>query len=325
MRTRDTSLRRGAAAVAAVISLAGASPAAAAPGDRVTIAWGGDLTLGSSYGLPPARGWPQLAPVARVLRSADLAAVNYEGTFGSGGTSKCGGAERWQLLRVPGAGGQRADAGAGRDRCRQPGQQPCVRLRPGRYRARPARRSQPPACARPGPGRDPDPACERHARRVRRLLHLHLDRVDERRPSGGVAGARGGAAGRSRGGVLPRRRGGRRQGPRAAGPRARVRGGPRRQPPLRPPRDRRGRRRRAGLRPPRAARHGALPAPPDRVLARQPVGLEELRHRRDAAPTARCSRSIWRPTAGSPAAGSPRCGSIASGSRTATRRAAPSG
>ena len=91
MRRCDTSLRRGAAAVAAVISLAGASPAAAAPGDRVTIAWGGDLTLGSSYGLPPARGWPQLAPVARVLRSADLAAANYEGTFGSGGTSKCGG------------------------------------------------------------------------------------------------------------------------------------------------------------------------------------------------------------------------------------------
>jgi poly-gamma-glutamate capsule biosynthesis protein CapA/YwtB (metallophosphatase superfamily) len=29
--------------------------------------------------------------VARVLRGVDLAAVNYEGTFGSGGTSKCGG------------------------------------------------------------------------------------------------------------------------------------------------------------------------------------------------------------------------------------------
>ena len=34
----------------------GAPPAAAA----VTIAWGGDVTLGSSHGLPPARGWPQL-------------------------------------------------------------------------------------------------------------------------------------------------------------------------------------------------------------------------------------------------------------------------
>jgi poly-gamma-glutamate capsule biosynthesis protein CapA/YwtB (metallophosphatase superfamily) len=52
--------------------------------------WGGDTTLGSSYGLPPQRGWPQLAAVARVLGRADVAAVNLEGTFGSGGASKCG-------------------------------------------------------------------------------------------------------------------------------------------------------------------------------------------------------------------------------------------
>jgi Bacterial capsule synthesis protein PGA_cap len=71
----------------ALAALAGAEPAAA----NVTITWGGDLTLGSSYGHPPARGWPQLAPVAGVLRSADLAAVNYEGTFAPGGASKCGG------------------------------------------------------------------------------------------------------------------------------------------------------------------------------------------------------------------------------------------
>jgi Bacterial capsule synthesis protein PGA_cap len=56
-----------------------------------TIVWGGDTTLGSSYGRPPDRGWPQLAPVATVLRRADVAALNLEGTFGSGGTSKCGG------------------------------------------------------------------------------------------------------------------------------------------------------------------------------------------------------------------------------------------
>jgi poly-gamma-glutamate capsule biosynthesis protein CapA/YwtB (metallophosphatase superfamily) len=58
--------------------------------EAVTIAWGGDVTLGSSYGNPPARGWPQLAPVAPALRAADLAAVNYEGTFAPGGPSKCG-------------------------------------------------------------------------------------------------------------------------------------------------------------------------------------------------------------------------------------------
>jgi hypothetical protein len=66
---------------------------AAAPAAAVTITWGGDLTLGSSYGRPPARGWPQLAPVAGVLRAADIAAVNYEGTFAPGGGSKCGGSD----------------------------------------------------------------------------------------------------------------------------------------------------------------------------------------------------------------------------------------
>jgi len=74
---------------AAAGAFAAVSPAAAA--GRLTITWGGDLVLGSSYGLPPERGWPQLAPVAGVLRAADVAAVNYEGTFGSGGASKCGG------------------------------------------------------------------------------------------------------------------------------------------------------------------------------------------------------------------------------------------
>ncbi|HWK29641.1 MAG TPA: CapA family protein [Solirubrobacter sp.] len=59
--------------------------------DAATLAWGGDLTLGSSYGLPPDGGRPLLAAGAGVLRSADVAAVNYEGTFGAGGASKCGG------------------------------------------------------------------------------------------------------------------------------------------------------------------------------------------------------------------------------------------
>jgi hypothetical protein len=70
----------------AVLALC-ASPAAA-----ISVTWGGDTTLGSSYGMPPDRGWPQLSPVADVLRRADLAAVNYEGTFAPGGASKCAGA-----------------------------------------------------------------------------------------------------------------------------------------------------------------------------------------------------------------------------------------
>lgn len=93
--TRAPSVRLRTVAPAAVLlaALAGAAPAPAAslpPGRPVTVAWGGDTTLGSSYGRPPARGWPLLRGVARLLGAADISAVNNEGTFGSGGTSKCG-------------------------------------------------------------------------------------------------------------------------------------------------------------------------------------------------------------------------------------------
>jgi hypothetical protein len=62
----------------------------AAESRPLTIAWGGDVTLGSAYGQPPAAGWGLLAPLARTLRAADVAAVNYEGTLGASGVSKCG-------------------------------------------------------------------------------------------------------------------------------------------------------------------------------------------------------------------------------------------
>src|SRR4051794_9920378 len=66
-------------------------PAARAVAARpLTVAWGGDVTLGSAYGLPPSSGWPLLAPLASTLRAADVAAVNYEGTLGVGAGSKCG-------------------------------------------------------------------------------------------------------------------------------------------------------------------------------------------------------------------------------------------
>jgi hypothetical protein len=45
------------------------------PGQPLTVIWGGDVTLGSSYGQPP--------------NHADLTAVNLEGTLGAGGTDKC--------------------------------------------------------------------------------------------------------------------------------------------------------------------------------------------------------------------------------------------
>ncbi|WP_354700667.1 hypothetical protein DSM112329_00952 [Paraconexibacter sp. AEG42_29] len=64
------------------------SPAAA--GDAITVAWAGDIVLGSQYGLPPDRARRVFAGVAPVLRDADLTIGNYEGTFGRGGSSKCG-------------------------------------------------------------------------------------------------------------------------------------------------------------------------------------------------------------------------------------------
>src|ERR1700712_5735907 len=67
------------------------SPAQKHNAEPVSIAWGGDLTLGSSYGNPPDAGRPLLAAGTKVLKAANIAAVNYEGTFGPGGASKCSG------------------------------------------------------------------------------------------------------------------------------------------------------------------------------------------------------------------------------------------
>jgi hypothetical protein len=73
-------------------ALALVAPAARAqdrPGESFTLAWGGDVTPGSSYGNPPAHGSAMLAAVADLMRSADVAAVNLEGTLGHGGPAKC--------------------------------------------------------------------------------------------------------------------------------------------------------------------------------------------------------------------------------------------
>ena len=78
---------------AAGLGLAGMAPGANAaptqPGETFTLAWGGDVTPGSAYGLPPANGATMLAGAADVLAGADIAAVNLEGTLGLGGRAKC--------------------------------------------------------------------------------------------------------------------------------------------------------------------------------------------------------------------------------------------
>jgi hypothetical protein len=63
--------------------------AALPPGRTLTVVWGGDVTLGSAFGLPPDRARGLLTGVRSALRRADIAAVNLEGTLGQGGISKC--------------------------------------------------------------------------------------------------------------------------------------------------------------------------------------------------------------------------------------------
>ena len=74
---------------AAVALMAPAARAQDRPGESFTLAWGGDVTPGSSYGHPPDHGSAMLAAVADLLRGADIAAVNLEGTLGHGGPEKC--------------------------------------------------------------------------------------------------------------------------------------------------------------------------------------------------------------------------------------------
>jgi len=76
-----------------VLANGGATPAASAKGesaDTVSIAWAGDITPGSRYGLPPRRGRALFEAVRGPVSKADLAIGNLEGTLSSGGASKCG-------------------------------------------------------------------------------------------------------------------------------------------------------------------------------------------------------------------------------------------
>ena len=56
----------------------------------MSIAWAGDITLGSRYGLPPDEGRALFSDVRRAVRRADLSIGNLEGTLSVGGASKCG-------------------------------------------------------------------------------------------------------------------------------------------------------------------------------------------------------------------------------------------
>ncbi len=66
---------------------AAAAPSAAEP---ITIAWVGDITPGSAYGMPADHGRALFSSVRDRLRAPDLTIGNLEGTLGVGGSSKCG-------------------------------------------------------------------------------------------------------------------------------------------------------------------------------------------------------------------------------------------
>jgi capsule synthesis protein PGA_cap len=68
----------------------------------ITIGWVGDITPGSSYGLPDAGGAALFAGVRDTLRAPDLMAGNLEGTLSTGGASKCGaGAANCYAFQAP--------------------------------------------------------------------------------------------------------------------------------------------------------------------------------------------------------------------------------
>jgi hypothetical protein len=55
----------------------------------VSIAWGGDTVLGSTFGLPPQRGRLMLADVAPLFRAADVGWLNLEEALSDGPPAKC--------------------------------------------------------------------------------------------------------------------------------------------------------------------------------------------------------------------------------------------
>jgi hypothetical protein len=79
-------------AAVAMAAAAVAAPAAGAAAREPTfsLGWVGDIALSRHYGLPPDGGRTLFRGVTKTLRSTDITVGNMEGTFGSGGASKCG-------------------------------------------------------------------------------------------------------------------------------------------------------------------------------------------------------------------------------------------
>jgi hypothetical protein len=68
------------------------SPTPTAP-TVIQIGWAGDTTPGSMYGDPPDNGRALFAHVRGKMKAPDLMMLNLEGTYSTGGASKCSGSE----------------------------------------------------------------------------------------------------------------------------------------------------------------------------------------------------------------------------------------
>lgn len=89
-RADDVTAAATAPEAARPISILPGQPPTGGSGRSITINWVGDTVLGSSYGLPPDSASGVFRGVAGELARADLTIGNLEGTFGTGGLSKCG-------------------------------------------------------------------------------------------------------------------------------------------------------------------------------------------------------------------------------------------
>jgi hypothetical protein len=68
------------------------SPSPSAP-TVIKIGWAGDTTPGSMYGDPPDNGRALFAHVRDQMKAPDLMMLNLEGTYSTGGASKCSGSD----------------------------------------------------------------------------------------------------------------------------------------------------------------------------------------------------------------------------------------
>jgi poly-gamma-glutamate capsule biosynthesis protein CapA/YwtB (metallophosphatase superfamily) len=88
--TDPTSSVPGTGATTQPATTTGTTPATAPTGGPVSIAWVGDMVLGSSFGMPPDSGRGSLAAVVGALERADLTFGNLEETMSTTSGSKCG-------------------------------------------------------------------------------------------------------------------------------------------------------------------------------------------------------------------------------------------